>query len=451
MINQIDLLSRPPTDTLKPMQTLQRKLGLLSCTLLVAGNMIGIGIFVTAGRITTTLPHPGLIMTAWLLGGLLSIAGGLAYAELATRFPRAGGGYIYLREAMGPVMGFLSGFSASMITIPGTAAFLAMGFARYAGIDTPWIAKVIGISLILSISYVNHRGVVKGAGLQDLFMILKLTLITTLVLAGFGIGAGNWAHFAIHSPLPQASWIALPLALVPIMYTYSGWDATVYMAQEVTNPREVIPKSLIMGASLVTVVYMLLAGLYIYGLPVTHAIGKARIIVAVSSALFSPAIGTIVGSLVAVSVLGCLSATILTGPRVIYAMAKDHLLPQFANQVHPKFGTPSNAIWLHAIWACVLLITGTFDQLLDYITVPSVLFAALNVAGLFVSRFRKAQDPNAIVYLTWGYPFIPALFVMTMLGIVINTALHDPQNSLWGIAMVVIGIPIYFLNRRFTN
>ena len=431
------------------MSTLKRQLGLLSCTLLVAGNMIGIGIFVTAGRIATLIPHPGLILTAWVIGGLLSIAGGLAYAELATRFPRAGGGYIYIREAFGPMMGFLSGFSASMITIPGTAAFLAMGFARYAGITDPWLAKSIGISLILSISYINHRGLLKGAILQDTFMLLKLALIATLVIAGFGFGTGAWAHFHTHLPLSHSALIALPLALVPIMYTYSGWDATVYMAQEVIHPKRTIPLSMILGASMVTGIYLLLAALYLYGIPVTQTTNTGRIVTTVASALFSPTVGTIVGSLVAVSVLGCLSATILTGPRVIYAMAKDRLLPRFTDGIHPKYATPSNAIWFHGIWACILLLSGTFDQLLDYVTVPSVLFGAINVMGLFVIRRKNAMDPGADPYHMWGFPIIPLLFIVTMLGIVAVTAIHDPMNSLWGLAMLTLGIPIYMLRRLF--
>lgn len=433
------------------MPTLKRQLGTLSCTLLVAGNMIGIGIFITAGRIYSLIPNPSLILLAWIIGGLLAIAGGLSYSELATRFPRAGGGYIYLQEAFGPLMGFLAGFSASMITIPGTAAFLAIGFTRYAGIDSIVWAKAIGISLILLVSAVNHRGVLKGALLQDGFMMIKLALIALLLIFGISIGTGHWTHFIITSPLLNPIYMALPLALIPIMYTYSGWDATVYVAQEIIDPRRTIPKSMALGASLVTVIYAALSMLYIYALPVTQFQNSGRIVTAVSSLLFNPTIGAIIGSFISISVLGCLSATILTGPRVIYAMSKEGRLPAVLNQVHPRYFTPHRAIWFHAAWAILLILTGTFDQLLDYITVPSVLFGAINVIGLFVIRQKNKMDPGATPYLTWGYPIIPGLFVLSMLGIVISTAIHDPQNSLWGLGMLALGIPIYYLQRYFSK
>lgn len=433
------------------MTELRRQLGLLSCTLLVAGNMIGIGIFVTATRIYSLIPNPSLILISWFIGGMLAIAGGLAYSELATRFPRSGGGYIYLTEAFGPLMGFLSGFSASLITIPGTAAFLAIGFTRYAGIADPTISKLIGITLIIVVSIINYFGVLRGARLQDGFMILKLGLIASLLIFGFGIGSGSWENIMSTEAMPLSLWTAIPLALVPIMYTYSGWDATVYVSQEIINPRRTIPRSMVLGAALVTLVYLALAALYLYALPVHQTPPSGRIISAVASALFSPRIGSIIGGLVAISVLGCLSATILTGPRVIYAMAKDSRLPPLLAGIHPKYGTPSNAIIFHAAWAILLLVTGTFDQLLDYITVPSVLFGAINVIGLLIIRRANKKDPEATPYLMVGYPIVPLIFVLAMLGIVVSTAMHDPHNSLWGLVVLSLGIPVYFAQKNLRN
>ncbi len=425
------------------MAELRRELTIFSCTLLVAGNMIGIGIFVTASRIYTLLPNPTYILLAWIVGGLLSLAGALAYAELASRFPRAGGGYVFSREAFGPMFGFLAGFSASLVTLPGTAAFLAMGFTRYAGISDPLTAKIIGIGLILSISYINYRGVTRGAILQDGFMVLKLALIFILIVAGFASMNGSLSHFL--TALPSASPL---LALVPIMFTYSGWDASVYVAGEIKNPQKTLPFSMFFGTLLVMVVYITLAMLYLYAIPVDSPISKTAIVTSVSNVFFGSTVAKYVGGLVAISVLGCLSATILTGPRVIYAMAKDRLLPGFLGSVNSTFHTPAKAIWFHGIWACVLLISGTFDQLLDYVTVPAVFFAAINVAGLFILRKKNRADTGAAPYLTLGYPVIPALFVIGMLGIVINTAINDPLNSLWGLGMVVLGVPIYFIWTR---
>lgn len=433
---------------MKIMTELKRKVGLFSATMLVVGNMIGIGIFVTAGRIYAVLPHPGYVVMAWVIGGLLSLAGGLAYAELASRFPRAGGGYVFLKESFGPFWGFLAGFSASLVTLPGTAAFLAMGFAKYAGITDVFVAKGLGILFILIISYINYRGVLRGAVLQDGFMVLKLALIALLIGAGFLSANGSFSHFSETLPLPHPFLSALFLALVPIMYTYSGWDATVYVAGEIKNPRKTLPYSMAFGAFLVMAVYLTLTMLYLYAVPVDSPLNKSVIVTSASTVLFGAAIGKFIGGLVAVSVLGCLSATILTAPRVIYAMAKDGDLPAFAGKVHPHFFTPANAIWLHAGWACLLLLTGTFDRLLDYVTVPSVLFAAVNVIGLFVVRSKNRSDKGAEVYRMHGYPVVPALFVLIMLWIVGNTAIRTPQDSLWGLAIVALGIPVYFVWRR---
>lgn len=434
------------------MTELKRELGAFSCTMLVAGNMIGIGIFVTPGRISSQLPHPQLILLAWLFGGFLSLAGALSYAELGTRFPRAGGGYVYLRKSFGPFMGFLAGFSSSLVTIPGTAAFLAIGFTKYAGISDLFVSKIVAVSLILLISLVNYWGVKWGAELQDGFMLLKLTLIFVLIAAGFFSGRGSFHNFALSSALPQSVWIALPLVMVPIMYTYSGWDATVYVAGEVQEPARTIPVSLFFGTLLVTLVYLALAALYIYAIPVTSELGKeTKIVREASRILFGATVGNIIGWLVAVSILGTLAATILTGPRIIYAMAKDGLFPSMASEVHPLFATPSKAILFQAVWSSILAVTGQFNQLLDYITVPSVLFAAVTVVGLFILRSKNLSDPESVPYFTWGYPVLPALFVLGMGWIVVNTILNDLTNSLWGLLIVLLGIPLYFFWKMFVR
>lgn len=430
------------------MTELKRELGIFSCTMLVAGNMIGIGIFVTAGRISKLLPDPFFILLVWILGGILSLSGALAYAELGTRFPRAGGGYVYLREAFGPLSAFLSGFSSSLVTIPGTAAFLAIGFTKYAGIDDPHLAKTIAVALIGIISVVNYVGVKWGAELQDSFMVLKLFLIALLIFLGFFSGKGSLQHFRELQEFPQPLWIALPLAMVPVMYTYSGWDATVYVAGEVKNPTRTIPISLFAGTFLVTGVYLALASLYIYAIPVSAQGGEFRIVTSASKVFFGETIGTLIGRLVAISILGCLAATILTGPRIIYAMAKDGLLPVAAAEVHSKFCTPAKAIIFQAIWSSVLAVSGTFDQLLDYVTVPSLFFAAVTVLGLFVIRKKNLQDIDSIPYKTFGYPTLPIFFVIGTLWIVVNSAGEAPQDSLWGILIVALGLPVYWAWKR---
>jgi APA family basic amino acid/polyamine antiporter len=237
--------------------------------------------------------------------------------------------------------------------------------------------------------------------------------------------------------------------MIPVMYTYSGWDAMAYVAGEVKDPRRTIPVSVFMGMGLVLLVYVALAALYIYAIPVTVQGGDGRIVTAASSVLFNERIGKIVGALVAVSVLGCLSATILTAPRVLYAMAKDGLFLESAGNVHPVFASPGKAIWMHAVWASFLAVTGTFDQLLDYVTVPMVVFAGLIVAGLFRIRSKDARDEGALSYVVFGYPVLPAIFILSMAWIVVVTAAKQPLDSLWGIFIVALGVPVYFLWKRF--
>ncbi len=435
---------------------LKRDLGLFSCTMLVAGNMIGIGIFITAGRIYQMLPNPTAILSAWIVGGLLSLAGGLVYAELSTRFPRAGGGYVYITQAFGPFLGFLAGFSSSMVTIPGTAAFLAIGVTKYAGILDPFIAKSVAVASILLISFVNDRGVLKGAWLQDSFMVLKLALIFGLIFAGFLLGHGSFSNFAVSTQSARPMLFAFPLALIPVMYTYSGWDATVYVAGEIKNPSRTLPFSLFYGCLTCMIIYLSLACLYLYALPVNAEPfvtpeNKSRIVTVASQALFGARTGQVIGTLVAVSVIGCLSATILTGPRVIFAMARDGLLPKAAGEVNSSFATPSKAIWFHGLWACVLAVTGTFDQLLDYVTVPMVFFAAINGASLILLRTKNKFDPGAVPYKCFAYPVLPVLFILGMGWIVINTAVQNPKDSLWGLAIVSAGIPIYVLIRALEH
>ncbi|OGR97526.1 MAG: hypothetical protein A2902_01310 [Elusimicrobia bacterium RIFCSPLOWO2_01_FULL_64_13] len=427
------------------MTGLRRELGIFSCTLLVAGNMIGIGIFITPGRISAILPHPGWILAAWVFGGILALAGALTFAELSSRFPRAGGSYIYIREAFGPLPGFLGGFSSGIVTLPGTAAFLAIGVTKYAGITDVLTARSVAVGLILAISLVNYWGVKWGADLQDGFMVLKLLLIFSLIGAGFLSANGSWENFRAAGEAVRPLWIAFPLVMVPIMYTYSGWDGAVYVAGEIRDPSRTIPVSHFLGTLTVTAIYLGLATLYIYALPLTRSTNEVRVVTLAAGSLFGPAWGGVVGWLISLSVLGCLSATILTGPRILYAMARDGLFPSAAAGVHPVFASPGKAIWFQAVWACVLAVTGTFDRLLDYVTVPMVFFGAVTGIGLFVLRRRDAKDEGSRPYLAFGYPWVPAVFILGMVWIVANTALKSPRDSLWGMAMVLLGVPIYFL------
>jgi len=419
--------------------------------MLVVGNMIGVGIFTTPGRIATQLPSSGLMLAAWVLGALLAIAGALSYAELGAAYPQAGGNYVFLRKAYGPFWGFLYGWAAALITQSGTVAILAVGFTKYAGITSPWTAQAVAVSLILIFGGLNYLGVSVGAGVVNFITFLKIVAILGFAAAGAILGHGDWGNLL---PLgPQAPLVhgvigGFAAALIPIMYTYSGWNATVYVGSEVKNPGRTIPLSLILGVALTASLYLLLNVIYLRAMPAHEMSGVIAIARASSEVLFSPALANSISFFIAFSVLGCLNATLLTAPRIPYAMAQDgNFFPAMA-KVHPRFQTPSAAILLVTIWAAVLALWGAIDHkhfyrlLDDYVTVPSLLMNALTVSALFVLRRREPHLERP--YKAWGYPVLPCAFIAVVLWMVIHELRVDWKAGISGIGMIALGIPFYY-------
>jgi APA family basic amino acid/polyamine antiporter len=432
---------------------LKRCLGIFSCTMLVVGNMIGVGIFVTPGSIAARLPSSGLIFLAWIVGAFLAICGALAYAELGAAYPFAGGNYVFLREAYSPLWGFLYGWTAAFITQAGTVAVLAIGFTKYAGISSTALSLASGIGLIVFFGLLNYIGVQVGAAALDLITFLKILSIGVLVGAGAAWGHGSFSHLHPLLPSNPGGWIALALAtaLIPIMYTYSGWNATVYVGSEVERPSRTIPLSLLLGVLLTAALYLGLNALYLYALPVSGMRGVIAIAAASAQLLFNPTAARVISAMIAVSVLGCINATLLTAPRILYAMGQDGTFFRSAGRVHPRFQTPSLAIILETVWSIVLVLWGCvdrhgFDRLLDYVTVPSLLLNALTVAALFVLRKKKPDLPRP--YRAWGYPVLPACFVLMILWIVASELHSDPRGALIGAAIVAAGAPFFQYFRR---
>ncbi len=434
--------------------SLRRVLGLFSCTMLVVGNMIGVGIFTTPGRIAARLPTSGLVLLAWVLGAILAMAGALSYAELGAAYPEAGGNYVFLREAFGSAWGFLYGWAAVLITQSGTVAILAVGFTKYAGITVAWQVQLCAVSLILCFGFLNYIGVKVGAGVVDAITFLKIIAILGLSLAGTFFGKGSFANAAPLWPVQGGGWIAsgFATALIPIMYAYSGWNATVYVGSEVKNPSRVIPLSLIGGVALTASLYLILNVLYIYAMPVPAMSGVIAIAKTASESMFGPTAAKIFSLGIAFSVLGCLNATLLTAPRIPFAMARDGYFFAPFGRVHQRFQTPGRAILLVTLWGALLALWGGIDHknfyrlLDDYVTVPSLLLNALTVAGLFV--LRKMKPDLLRPYRAWGYPLLPAAFIAVILWMVYNEFLQDPKAACAGIAMVAAGVPFYFFFRK---
>lgn len=436
--------------------SLKRCLGLFSCTMLVVGNMIGVGIFTTPGRIATLLPTSGWVLAAWCLGALLTISGALSYAELGAAYPEAGGNFVFLRESYGPLWGFLYGWSAAFITQSGTIAILAVGFTKYLGIESSWSVQLWAIGLIIVFGGLNYIGVQVGAGVVDGITFLKMLAIAGFAGAAVFFGHGNlvnihpvWTPGGTTAPVAISG---LAMALIPIMYTYSGWNATVYVGSEVIKPERTIPLSLILGVLLTASLYLLLNVIYILALPVPAMQGVIAIAKAASATLFTPRAAGLVSYFIAFSVLGCLNATLLTAPRIPYAMAQSgHFFKAFG-RVHPRFRTPHLAILLQVVWASVLAFWGGIDHkhfyrlLDDYVTVPSLLINALTVSALFY--LRKTKPDLKRPYKAWGYPVLPVAFIAIVLWMVFIEVRNDPGAALGGIAMVAAGAPFFLYFRK---
>ena len=443
------------------MSELRRALGLFSCTMLVVGNMIGVGIFTTPGRIANVLPSSGWILAAWVLGALLAMAGALAYAELGAAFPFAGGNYQFLREGFGRFWGFLYGWSATFITQSGTVAILAVGFTKYAGIEDPRLVQLTAAGLILVFGGLNYLGVRVGAGIVDAITALKVAAILGFAGAAVFLGHGSAAHLlplgnptsATTGPWAIASGMAM--ALIPIMYTYSGWNATVYVGSEVKNPERTIPLSLMGGVLLTATLYLLLNLIYFYAMPIGEMRGVIAIARDASNRLFSPAVASSISFFIAFSILGCLNATLLTAPRIPFAMAERGDLFAFFGKVHPRYRTPSNAIAFVTLWAVVLALWGGLDHkhfyrlLDDYVTVPSLAINALTVGVLFHLRRQRPDLPRP--YRAWGYPVLPLAFVAIVMWMVVVEFRHDPGAALMGLVMMAAGAPFYLGIRRLTG
>lgn len=422
--------------------------------MLVVGNMIGVGIFTTPGRIATLLPSSGWVFVAWILGAFLAISGALAYAELGAAYPAAGGNYVFLRESYGRLWGFLYGWSAAFITQSGTVAILAVGFTKYVGITDPWKVQLCAIGLIVFFGGLNYIGVRVGAGVVDGITALKVLAILGFAAGGAFLGKGHLSN--VH-PLwatdPTMNlWTGIAMAMIPVMYTYSGWNATVYVGSEVVKPERTIPLSLILGVTLTASLYLLLNAVYIYALPTPEMKGVIAIAKEASARLFSPNLAQWFSFFIAFSILGCLNATLLTAPRIPFAMAeRGDFLASFG-KVHPKFQTPHRAILLQIGWASLLAIWGGLDHkhfyrlLDDYVTVPSLLMNALTVSALFYLRKTRPELPRP--YRAWGYPVLPLLFIAVVLFMVGNEVKHDWKAAMAGLGMISLGVPIFYAFKK---
>lgn len=435
-----------------PRDRLRRELGLRDALFLVVASVVGSGIFLTPGPIAERLPHPGLIFAVWIVGGLLSLAGALANAELGAMFPRAGGDYVWLREAFHPLAGFAAGWLTFFAIFTGTIASLAAGFAEglvaVLALPAGW-GLPLALGAIAGVSALNVVGVRMGARANN-----ATTWVKVAALLAFGVAApltgrgelGNLRPLA-EGALEAAGPLAFALALSPVLFSYLGWNATVYVASELRDPDRVLPRSLFGGLAICTGLYLLLNAVYLYALPVHRLGDAANAGEAAALALFGPVAGGVVAGFVLVSILGTLNATVLVGPRIAYAMALDGLGLPGVERVHAAYGTPTGAIALQAlVSAGLLLALRTFPSALDFTTFAIVVATIADTAALFVLRRRRpgARRP----YRALGYPFLPGLYGVLNVALAGGLALGRPREAGLALAVMVAALPAYLLLRR---
>jgi len=431
------------------MNDLKRQLGLVTCILLVIGNIIGVGIFTTPGEIARGLPSSGWVLLAWIIGGLMATAGALTYGELGAMYPKAGGNYVFLKEAYGDLWGFLYGMAYCLITSPGAIALLAIGFSEYLGLHTGlWSAKFLSIAVVLILTFFNWRGVKLGAGVMDFLTTTKILVMVGLVVVGFSIGHGQSGHFTpLFGGESGGAMMAIGAALVPMAFAYSGWNSTVLVGEEVKNPGRIIPLSLLWGTLATTAIYVLMNAVYLYAIPLDKLVGEIRVVDMTAANLFGPNAQVLTKSLVALSVLGCISASLLANPRTAFALGRDGLFFRSLGKIHPKYGTPGNAILFQGLWACGLILWGDFSTILRLLSAPLVVIFAMTVISIFVFRVKRPDVPRP--YKCWGYPVVPALYVVISCLMIYATFQSKGITGVYGIGIFVLGVPIYYLWKKF--
>jgi len=438
---------------------LDRQLGLFDSTMMVIGIVIGSGIFMTTGLMADALPSASLILIAWLLGGLQMLAGALTYAELGAAMPKAGGQYVYLREAYGSLPAFLFGWVAFIAYLSGTNAAIAVAVSEHLGSFYPLFStetsmfsfgifsisggKVFALFLIMGLSLINYCGVVFGKWIQNIFTVLKIGTILLFAIAGLFMSSGHHLDLSLNPTHMGFGAIltGMGIALVAVNWTVGGWDYITLAAGEIKDPKKNIPLALLMGTVVILVLYFLINITYLKAQPMATLAGEVKVGEATARVLYGNGIAGLFTGVIIISMFGSLNGNILVGPRVTYAMAKDNLFFSSAAHVHPRFHTPGNAIIIQGVWASILTLSGTFEELITLVVFVNFMLWIAAASTVFV--LRKKQPDLERPYKVWGYPYVPAFFIIFSFAIMINTFIASPQQSLMGIGLTLLGIPAY--------
>jgi APA family basic amino acid/polyamine antiporter len=441
---------------------LARVIGLPSATLLVVGGIVGSGIFLTTGLMASALPSPTLLIVAWLTGGLFALAGALTYAELGAMFPRAGGVYVYLHEAFGALPAFLYGWTMLLVALCGGNAAVAVGFADYLshffpslGLDrSVWTlamgaviwkvsaGQLVAVASILFLGAINYLGVRSGSATNAVLTMAKVLGLAILPVVAIGAAHVHPAWTPIVPPGLASPAVAFGVAMIAVLWANDGYYFLTYAAGEVRDPTRNLPRALIYGLLGVIGIYLVVNLAYFVALPMDQIAGTSRIAERAATALMGPSGATLVALTVVVSTFGCNAAAILASSRLLYAMAADGLFFRSAGAVHPRFQSPHVAIVLITVWSSLLALSGTYEQLFTYVVFTSVLFSLFGGIALF--RLRRTRPAAVRPYRVWGYPVVPALFMAGSVFVIYNTLRERPFESLSGLGLLALGLPVYF-------
>jgi basic amino acid/polyamine antiporter, APA family len=430
------------------MTELRRQIGVRTATALVVGEVIAVGIFLTPAGMAQALGSPLLLLIVWLVMGAMALCGALCYGELAARFPEAGGGYVYLREAYGPSVAFMYGWMAFLVMDPGLTAALAVGLATYAGYGlklSPLVTKIVAIATIVVVALINIRGVRPGAGFIRTMTFLKLGLLAFVFLWGVGFQLGDWSNFmpfvdrrANSAPLIGA----LAGGMVGAFFSFAGWWDLGKLAGEVKEPERALPRALMYGVIIITIVYILTSFAFVYLVPLDQVTSGETFAAQAGEVLFGPTGGLIFSLIVVIAVLGSITAVVMSAPRVYFAMARDGLFVPAVAVLHSRYETPARAIALQAVLASLLVVAGSFNEIVSYFIFIVLVFIALSVAALF--KFRR-ENIRGVGYRTPGYPVTPLVFLVMIFLLLIMLAASNPKQAFLGVAIVALGYPVYLV------
>lgn len=439
---------------------MERHLGFAGATALVVGQVIAVGIFLTPAAMARLLASPFWLLVVWLVAGAMALCGSLVYGELAARYPEAGGGYVYLREAWGPRMAFLYGWKCCLVMDPGITAALATGLAAYVGYLVPIApagAPLVGIAAIAAGAAVNIAGARLGAGVISALAVLKIGALAAIVLAGFALGRGDWGHFV---PLVARPAGAVPLgaalagAFVSAFFAFGGWWEAAKLAGEVRDPARTMPRALSSGVAIVTLAYVLTSAAFLYLVPLAAVTSDEAFAAQAGAVLFGRAGGYVFAAIVVVSIAGSLLAIQMMLPRLYYAMSRDGLFPGSLGRLHPTRGTPVRAILLQAVLASILVAVGTFDAIIAYFIFVTVAFIGLTVAGALFVITKVTKEHGKVTKGDWegtnrrGLVTAATIFLVLVGLLLVLIAVNRPLQALAGTVIVLAGLPVYALIGR---